>query len=64
MSTKDPRSFPNLWDFESILPGQGPYDPEVTYLEGDEAWIQWDLAVALSDAACKFRKEIYEARPL
>lgn len=39
--------YPEQWKLFGVVP-RTPL-PEVMYLEGEEAWIQWDLAVKLQD---------------
>ena len=40
-------TYPEQWKLFGIVP-RTPL-PEVMYLDGEEAWIQWDLAVKLQD---------------
>lgn len=39
--------YPEQWKLFGVI-SRTPL-PEVMYLEGEEAWIQWDLAVKLQD---------------
>lgn len=40
-------TYPEQWKLFGVI-SRTPL-PEVMYLEGEEAWIQWDLAVKLQD---------------
>jgi len=53
MKLLDPKSF------KFALYGAYMNDPEVTYLEFEDGWRQWDLAVALHNP----KEEEYETRP-
>jgi hypothetical protein len=53
MSKLDPRAF------KFALFPQFLEDPEVTYLEDEDGWVQWDLAEVLFNK----KEELYEARP-
>jgi hypothetical protein len=57
MSKLDPKSF------KFALYGAYMNDPEVTYLEDEDGWKQWDLAEVLFDQSFNFTREVYEARP-
>ena len=57
MKLLDPKSF------KFALYGAYMNDPEVTYLEFEDGWRQWDLATALHEQSMKCREELYETRP-
>lgn len=41
--------YPEKWEVQVTQHFSRTPLPEVMYLEGEEAWIQWDLAVKLQD---------------
>ncbi len=43
------------WSFNNMFPEP---DPEVTYLEGEEAWLQWDLAYALQELESRYGQAV------